>query len=89
LELTGEAKLGKGEKLVRNAEKNKAAKRVREGLSHKQNVRGKKELEQVSVTFEFRTTDVNERSGEKFGQLSSDLEKSLRSDIIAASHPET
>lgn len=50
LELTGEAKLGKGEKLVRNAEKNKAAKRVREGLSHKQKVRGKKELEEVSAT---------------------------------------
>ncbi|KIM46270.1 hypothetical protein M413DRAFT_441350 [Hebeloma cylindrosporum] len=47
LELTGEAKLGKGEKLVRNAEKNKAAKRVREGLSHKQKVRGKKELEEA------------------------------------------
>jgi len=50
LELTGEAKLGKGEKSVRNAEKNKAAKRVREGLSHKQKVRGKKELEEVSAT---------------------------------------
>jgi len=50
LELTGVAKLGKGEKVVRNAEKNKAAKRVREGISRKQQVRGKKELEEVSPT---------------------------------------
>ena len=48
LELTGDAKLGKGEKVVRNAEKNKAAKSVREGISRKQQVRGKKELEEVS-----------------------------------------
>jgi len=48
LELTGDAKLGKGEKVVRNAEKNKAAKSVREGISRKQQVRSKKELEEVS-----------------------------------------
>ena len=53
LELTGEAKLGKGEKLVRKAEKNKAAKHVREGLSHKQQERGKKELEDVSPPLGF------------------------------------
>ncbi|KAF8974230.1 hypothetical protein BDZ97DRAFT_1899971 [Flammula alnicola] len=47
LELTGGAKLGKGEKLVRDAEKNKAAKRVREGLAHKQKERSKQELEEA------------------------------------------
>ena len=53
LELTGEAKLGKGEKLVRKAEKNKAAKHVREGLSHKQQMQGKKKLEDVSPSLGF------------------------------------
>jgi len=49
LELTGEAKLGKGEKSVREAEKLKAAKRVREGLSQKQKERHEQELEEVSL----------------------------------------
>lgn len=47
LELTGEAKLGKGERIVRDAEKRKAAKRVREGLAHKQKERNVQELEEV------------------------------------------
>ncbi|KIY46658.1 hypothetical protein FISHEDRAFT_46934, partial [Fistulina hepatica ATCC 64428] len=36
LELQGSAKLGKGEKTVRQAERNKASKRVHEGLMRKQ-----------------------------------------------------
>jgi len=47
LELTGKAKLGKGEKLVREAEKNKASKRVREGITNKQKERSKQELEEA------------------------------------------
>ncbi|KAF8812362.1 hypothetical protein BYT27DRAFT_7087419 [Phlegmacium glaucopus] len=47
LELTGEAKLGKGEKLVREAERNKASKRVREGITNKQKERSKQELEEA------------------------------------------
>ncbi|KAF8913823.1 hypothetical protein CPB84DRAFT_13033 [Gymnopilus junonius] len=47
LELAGEVKLGKGEKVVRETEKNKASKRVREGISQKQKERGMKELEQA------------------------------------------
>ncbi|KAH9482920.1 hypothetical protein JR316_0005020 [Psilocybe cubensis] len=47
LELTGEAKLGKGERAVRNAEKTKASKRVREGLTNKQKERSLQELEEA------------------------------------------
>jgi len=48
LELTAVAKLGKGEKQVRDAERNKAAKHVREGIARKQKERQKQELEEVS-----------------------------------------
>jgi len=48
LELAGGAKLGKGERLVRDVEKNKAAKRVREGISSKQKERRVQELEEVN-----------------------------------------
>lgn len=48
LELTGDAKLGKGEKQIRAAERNKALKRVREGIIQKQKYRQKLELEEVS-----------------------------------------
>ena len=51
LELTGEAKLGKGEKSIREAEKNKASKRVREGIASKQKERSKQELEEVTFKF--------------------------------------
>ena len=51
LELTGEAKLGRGEKLVREAEKNRASKRVREGITNKQKERSKQELEEVTLRF--------------------------------------
>ncbi|TFK43616.1 hypothetical protein BDQ12DRAFT_187417 [Crucibulum laeve] len=47
LELTGGARLGKGEKSVREAERNKAAKRVREGIADKQRERDKQELEEA------------------------------------------
>ncbi|KAJ7276289.1 hypothetical protein B0H12DRAFT_1065912 [Mycena haematopus] len=47
LELTGQAKLGKGEKSVREGERNKAAKRVREGMLEKQKERQKQELEEA------------------------------------------
>lgn len=47
LELTGDAKLGKGETKVKITERNKAAKRVREGLWKKQRERELKQLEEV------------------------------------------
>jgi hypothetical protein len=49
LELAEEVKLGKGEKAVREAERNKAGKRVREGLARKQRQREAHDLEEVFV----------------------------------------
>ena len=47
LELTGNAKLGKGEQHVYETERKRAAKRIREGIAQKQRQRTKQELEQV------------------------------------------
>jgi len=52
LELTADAKLGKGERQVRDAERNKAAKRVREGIARKQKERKRQELEEVTPSFQ-------------------------------------
>ena len=49
LELAGESKLGKGETSVRVAERNKAAKHVREGLVRKQHERETAQLEEVNM----------------------------------------
>jgi len=47
LELASSARLGKGENVVRQTEKNKANKRVRDGLNAKQVEREKKELDEA------------------------------------------
>ncbi|KAG6900913.1 hypothetical protein C0993_004350 [Termitomyces sp. T159_Od127] len=47
LELSGAAKLGKGENYVRNMERNKASKRVRDGLKEKQKQRAMQRLEEA------------------------------------------
>jgi len=47
LELSGGARLGKGERAVREVERNKAAKRVREGIVEKQKEREKQQLEEA------------------------------------------
>jgi hypothetical protein len=47
LELAGKTKLGKGEVAVRAAERNKASKRVREGLLRKKDEREKQQLEEA------------------------------------------
>jgi hypothetical protein len=47
LELTEKTKIGKGESLVRKAERGKAAKRVRLGIEWKQRARMKQKLEEV------------------------------------------
>lgn len=47
LELAEKTKIGKGESLVRKAERSKAAKRVRLGIEGKQKVRMKQKLEEV------------------------------------------
>ena len=47
IELAEGAKLGKGEKVIRDSERNKAGKRVREGLVRKQQERQKQKLDEV------------------------------------------
>ncbi|KAG5650211.1 hypothetical protein H0H81_000300 [Sphagnurus paluster] len=47
LEISGTVKLGKGEKSVREKERNKASKSVREGLIGKEKQRARQELEEV------------------------------------------
>ncbi|KAK0191003.1 hypothetical protein F5146DRAFT_1046710 [Armillaria mellea] len=47
LELNGDAKLGRGEKSVRQAERNKASKRIRAGLLEKEKQRQKAQLEEA------------------------------------------
>ncbi|KAK7061649.1 hypothetical protein R3P38DRAFT_2830727 [Favolaschia claudopus] len=47
LEISGQAKLGKGEKSVREQERNKAGKRVREGMVDKQKERHKQHVEEA------------------------------------------
>ncbi|KAL0570754.1 hypothetical protein V5O48_011197 [Marasmius crinis-equi] len=47
LELSGGARLGRGEKLVRRDERNKASKRVREGLLKKEKERQKAQVEEA------------------------------------------
>jgi hypothetical protein len=49
LELAGSSKLGQGEKTVRVKERNKASKRVREGMLEKQKQRREKLVQEVAV----------------------------------------
>lgn len=53
LELAGKTRLGKGEKSVRDAERNKASKRVREGLLDKEKQRHSASMEEVKYAFIF------------------------------------
>src|SRR6267154_4850909 len=53
LELAGNSKLGQGEKVVRTQERDKASKRVREGLLEKQKQRREKMIQEVTVPVRF------------------------------------
>lgn len=53
LELAGNSKLGRGEKMVRAQERDKASKRVREGLLEKQKQRREKMIQEVTVPVHF------------------------------------
>jgi len=53
LELAGNSKLGQGEKMVRAQERDKASKRVREGLLEKQKQRREKLIQEVSAPTRF------------------------------------
>ncbi|KAI0829415.1 hypothetical protein BC628DRAFT_1480646 [Trametes gibbosa] len=56
LEAAGKAKLGKGEAIVRHAERNRAAKRVRDGLLDKQKERHEKKLEEAKQLGNYHPT---------------------------------
>ena len=49
MELAGNSKLGHGEKVVRARERDKASKRVREGLLEKQKQKREKMIQEVNV----------------------------------------
>lgn len=53
MELSGSSKLGRGEKVVRAQERDKASKRVREGLLEKQKQRREKLVQEVIVLIPF------------------------------------
>lgn len=50
VELAGGARLGKGEKLVREKERNRAAKHIRDGMADKQAQRRDKQLSEVCAS---------------------------------------
>jgi hypothetical protein len=62
MELAGDSSLGKGEKLIREAERNKMSKRVREGMIFKQKERDAKTLQEVGVHFGIITFSAAELS---------------------------
>lgn len=84
MELAGDSSLGKGEKAVREAERNKAAKNVREGMLMKQKEREKRHLDEVRQYPADRVGfgGVHLITGKRLGKLSPDLEEALRVDII-------
>ena len=77
LELTGSVKLGKGEKQVRDAEKRKASKQVREGLSAKQKERDVQQLEEVSfeTCVQNSSADADVRQAKNLGNYHPTLKK--------------
>ena len=60
LELAGNSKLGQGEKVVRAQERDKASKRVREGLLEKQKQRREKMIQEVIVFVRFTASFLTE-----------------------------
>jgi hypothetical protein len=82
LEVSAGVKIGKGEQVVREVERNKAAKRVREGLHVKKQEREKNELEEVcGYTFMcpvFLVVLTGIKSGKEPRQLPSNAEKTIR-----------
>jgi hypothetical protein len=81
LEVSGIEKLGKGERAVREQERNKAAKHIREGIAEKQKTRDKRMLDEVSDLFlkSFNYIDVDIRLlGQKYGKLSPNDQETVR-----------
>ena len=72
LELAGDSKLGKGESEVREDEKTRASKRVRDGMMAKRKERDVNLLNEVCVRYSFQTTILSRYcKGKKSGKLSS------------------
>lgn len=80
VELTGDVKLGRGERSVRLAEHNKASKRVREGLMQKQKERRAAQLQEVCFFHDLSTSGIEKALhsliiDEESGKLSPDTQK--------------
>ena len=60
LELAGNSKLGQGEKVVRAQERDKASKRVRDGLLEKQKQRREKMIQEVTIPVRFTASFLTE-----------------------------
>lgn len=60
LELSGSSKLGQGEKVVRAQERDKASKRVREGILEKQKQRREKLVQEVNRSHPFLTASSSQ-----------------------------
>ena len=56
LELAGDSKLGKGERSIRQEERNQASKRVRDGMMAKQKERDVKLLDEVCIRLSYQIT---------------------------------
>jgi hypothetical protein len=67
LELSGSSKLGRGEKVVRAQERDKASKRVREGLLEKQKQRREKMVQEVIVPIPFTNLCSRNYAGQGHG----------------------
>ena len=79
IELAEGAKLGKGEKVIRDSERNKAGKRVREGLVRKQQERQKQKLDEVFlVSPHLQRNSVYLIEGQEYGELSPNPEETIR-----------
>ena len=67
LELSGSSKIGQGEKMVRAQERDKASKRVREGLLDKQTQRREKLVQEVNVLIHLTTHSSPTYTGQGYG----------------------
>lgn len=75
LELTGNAKLGTGEQKVYEAERRRAAKRIRDGIAQKQKLRKQQELQKVRPYPIFIDDHLNLEKAKDFGNYHPSLKK--------------
>lgn len=75
LELSGHARIGKGEKQTRETERNKAAKRVREGIIQKQKEQEKQRLDEVSRCHVVLCYSLSGQQAKNFGNYHPTLKR--------------